>query len=87
MSIPGDHVAIRVVKQKPLDYCGTVKRIPSWMSNEPVFCTILTEMSDDHQCPDEPFALADFKLIIEKAKKRTRHVLLRNTLTARVLCC
>ena len=45
-----------------------------------VLCTILKQISDDHQYSDEPFAaLADFKLIIGKAGKRTRHELLRNT--------
>ena len=79
-SIPSDHVAIRVVIRKPLEFCGAVKRIPNWMSKHHVFCTILKQISDDHQYPDEPFAaLADFKMIIEKARKRTRHELLRNT--------
>ena len=40
-SIPSDHVAMREVIRKPLDYCGTVKRIPNWMSKHlAVFCTI-----------------------------------------------
>ena len=72
-SIPSDHVAVRVVIRKPLDCRGTVMRIPSWMSKHPVFCTILKQISDDHHYPNEPFgALADFKLIIEKARRRTR---------------
>ena len=29
-SMPSDHVAIRVVIRKPLDQCGTGKRIPNW---------------------------------------------------------
>ena len=33
--IPSDLVKIRVVIQKPLGHCGTVKRIPSWMCNIP----------------------------------------------------
>ena len=79
-SIKSEHVAIRVVIQRPLACCGTVKRIPSWMSKRPVFCTNLKQISDDHQCSDEPFAaLTDFKLIIEKAGKRTRHELLCNS--------
>ena len=80
-SIPSDRVAIRVVIHKPLDYCSTDKRIPSWRSKHSVLCTILKQISDDHHFTDEPFAaLADFKLIIDKARKRTRHELLRNTL-------
>ena len=39
--------------------------------------------SDDHRYPDEPFAaLADFKAIAERAKKLTRHELLRSTLVS-----
>ena len=78
-SIRSDHVAVRGVIQTPLDYCGTVKRIPSWMFKHLVFSTLLKQISDNHQYTDEPFAaVADFKLIIEKARKRTRHELLRN---------
>ena len=54
-SIPSDHVAVRIVAQKPTSRCDQVKRIPSWMSEHPVFCTILKRISDDHQYPDEPF--------------------------------
>ena len=65
-SLPSDHVAVRIVIQKPLDHCGTSKLIPSWIPEHPVFCTSLKQISDGHQHPVEPFAaLADFKLIIE----------------------
>ena len=48
------------------------------MSQHPVFCTILKRISDEHRYPDEPFAaLADFKRIRDKARKLTRHELLR----------
>ena len=40
------HVAIRVVRQKPLAYCSTIKRIPNWMAKHPVFCAILKRISD-----------------------------------------
>ena len=54
-----------------------------WINAAHVFCTNLKQISDDHQYTDEPFAaLADFKQIIEKARKRTRHELLRNTLVS-----
>ena len=57
-----------------------IKRIPRWMSKHPVFCAILKRVSDDHQYFDEPFAaLADFKGIIEKARKQAHPELLRNT--------
>ena len=50
------------------------------MSEHPVFCTVLQRISDGHQYPDEPFAaLADFKVIIEKARKQAHQELLRNT--------
>ena len=46
-----------------------------------LFVLILKQISDDHQYPDEPFAvLADFKLIIEKAKRRAHHEHMRSTL-------
>ena len=35
------------------------------------------QISDHHQCPDDPFgALAELKVILEKARKRTIHELL-----------
>ena len=69
-SIPSDHVAVR----------DQAKRIPSWMSKHPVFCSTLQRITEDHQYPDDPFAaLADFKVILEKARKETHRKLLRNT--------
>ena len=45
-----------------------------------VFCSTLKQISDDHQYLDDPFAaLADFKITLEKARKRTVHELLRKT--------
>ena len=79
-SIPSDHAAVRVVLQKPTVRCDQVKRIPSWMSQHSVFCSILKQISDGHQYPADPFAaLADFKVILEKASKQTHKELLRNT--------
>ena len=53
------------------------------MSKHPVFCSVLKQISDDHQYPDDPFvALADFKVRLEKARKRTVHELLRKTLSS-----
>ena len=40
-SIPSDHAAVRVVLQEPTVRCDQVKRIPSWMSKHPVFCSVL----------------------------------------------
>ena len=80
-SIPSDHVAVRIVVQKPTNRCDHVKRIPSWMSKHPAFCSIPKKISDDHQYPADPFAaLADFKVILEEGRKQTHHELLRNTL-------
>ena len=50
-SIPSDHAAVRVVIQKPANWCHQVERIASWMSKHPVFCSILKQISD----PDDPF--------------------------------
>ena len=56
------------------------KRIPSWMSKHPVFCSILKRLDDQHQYPVDPFgALADFKTILEKAKRQTDRELSRKT--------
>ena len=75
--MPSDRVAIRVVTRQLLDHCGTGMRIPNWMSKHLVFCTILQQISDDHQYSDEPFAAFDgLKQTMEKARKRIR---LRNT--------
>ena len=55
-STRSDHVAVRIVVQKPTGRCGKVKRIPSWMSKHPVFCTILKQISDSHRYPDDPLS-------------------------------
>ena len=65
--IPSDHAAVRVVIQKPTIRDDQAKRIPSWMSKHPVLCSILKQINDDHQYPDDPFvALAEFKTILER---------------------
>ena len=79
-SIPSDHAAVRVVIQKPTLRGHQGKRIPSWMSKHSVFCSFLKRFDDDHQYSADPFgALADFKIIIEKARRRTVRELLRKT--------
>ena len=78
-SIPSDHAAVRMVIQKPT-IRGHHKRIPRWMTNHPVFCSILKRLNDDHRYSADPFgALADFKTILEKAKKQTVRELSRKT--------
>ena len=77
-SIPSDHAAVRVVFQKPTVRCDQVKRTPSRMSQHAAFCSILKQISDGHQYPADPLAaLADIKVILEKASKQTHHELLR----------
>ena len=79
-SIPSDHAAVRVVIQEPTIRGNQGKRISSWMSKRPFFCSILKQISDDHQYPEDPFAaLAEFKIILEKARKRGVRELLRET--------
>ena len=79
-STPSDHVAVRIVEQKSTIRCDQAKRIPSWMSKQHVFCSILKRISEGHHYPGHPFAaLADFKVVLEEAGKQTRHELLRNT--------
>ena len=51
------------------------------MSKRPVFCPTLKQINDDHLYPEDPFgALADFNIILEKARKRTVREFLRKTL-------
>ena len=48
------------------------KRIPSWMSKHPVFCSLLQRLHDDHSFSPDPFgALAKFKTFFNKARKQT----------------
>ena len=56
------------------------KRIPSWISKDPVFCFLLKRLHDDHRFPTDPFgALAEFIVLLEKAKKKTIRELSRKT--------
>ena len=50
------------------------------MSEHPVFCSLLKRLHDDHQFSTDPFgALAEFKVLLEKAKKLTIRELSRKT--------
>ena len=40
-TIPSDHAAVRLVIQKPTNRVHRSKRIHSWMSKHPVFCSLL----------------------------------------------
>ena len=76
-----DHAAVRLVIQKPTHRGHQSKRIPSWMSKHPIFCSILRQLHDDHIFSTDPFcALAEFKvLLLHKAKKMTKRELSRQT--------
>ena len=70
-TIPSDHAAVRFVIQKPTNRGQQGKRIPSWMSKHPVFCSLLQRLHDDRRFSTDPFcALAEFKVILENAKKQ-----------------
>ena len=76
---PSDHAAVRLVIQKPTTRGHMSKRIPSWMSKHPVFCSLLQRLHDDHRfSPDPSCALAEFKVLPEKAKKLMSRELSRN---------
>ena len=61
--VPSDHVAIRIVIQKPTNRVQQGKRIPSWMSKHPVFFSFLQHLHDDHRFSHDPFcALAEFQI-------------------------
>ena len=56
------------------------KRIPCWMSEHPVFCSVSNGLKDDHRYSADPFGvLADFKSIIEKAMRQAVRELSRKT--------
>ena len=79
-TIPSDHAAVRVVIQKHLNRGHQSKRIPSWMSKHPIFCSLLQQLHDDHRFSRDPFcALAVFKMLLNKAKKMTSRELSRQT--------
>ena len=79
-TIPSDHAAVRLVIQKPTNRVQQGKRIPSWMSKHPVFCSLLQRPHDDHCFSTDPFgALTEFKVFLEKAKRLTIRELSRKT--------
>ena len=48
-TIPSDHAAVRLVLQMPTNRVQQGKRMPSWMSKHPVFCSLLQRLHDDHR--------------------------------------
>ena len=79
-TIPSDHAAVRLVIQKPTIRGHQSKHIPSRLSKHPVFCSLLKRLHEDHRFSTDPFgALAEFKVLVEKAKKQTIRELSRKT--------
>ena len=79
-TIPSDHAAVRFVIQKPIPRGHQNKRIPSWMSKHPIFCSLLRQLHDDHRfSPDSFCALAEFEVLLKKAQKMTVRELPRKT--------
>ena len=67
---PNDHAIVRVFIYKPTVRGHQGKRIPSSMNKHPFFCSILTQINDDHQYLGDPFdAFVDFKIFLEKARR------------------
>ena len=74
-TIPSDHATVRLVIQKPTNRGQQGKRIPSWMSKHPVFCSLLKRLHDDHRFSTDPFcALAEFKALFLKRLRSRRFV-------------
>ena len=79
-TVPSDHAAVRLVIQKPTHRGHQNKRIPSWMSKHHILGSILQQLHNDHSFSPDPFcALAEFKVILHKAKKVTKRELLKQT--------
>ena len=67
---------------KPTNRGHQNKRIPSWMSilKHPKIGSIVQQLQDDHRFSPDPFcALAEFKVLLHKAKKMTKRELSRQT--------
>ena len=69
-SIPSDHVAILCCHTETIGSWRRWQADPELEVETSRLLHLFEQIRDDHQYPDDPFAaLADFKLIIEKAKK------------------
>ena len=76
---PSHHAAVRLIIQKPTNRGHQSKRVPSWTSKHPAFCSLL-QLHDDHSFSPDPLgALAEFKALLNKAKKQTIRELSRKT--------
>ena len=65
--------------KKPTDRRQQGKRIPSWMSKRPVFCSFLKRLHDDHRYSADPFCTCRVQNYWWKAKKQTVRELSRKT--------
>ena len=76
--IPSDHAGPRRQSKNRQFGATRTNAFRVGCPNIPFFCSIVKHITDDHQYPDDPFvALADCKVVLEKAGKLTVHELLR----------
>ena len=79
-TIPSDHAAVRLVIQKPTNRGIRANAFQAGCPKHPVFCSILKRLHDNHRYSADPFgASAEFKAVLEKAKKQTIRELSRKT--------
>ena len=80
-TIPSDHARYVFSFKKPTIRVQQGKRIPSWMSEHPVFCSILKRLHDDHLYSTDPFwrTCGILKLFLKRPKKHTVLELSRKT--------
>ena len=80
-TIPSDHAAVCLVIQKPTHREQQGKRIfPDGCPQIPFSVPFLQQLHDDHRfSPDLFGALAEFKILLQKAKKQTVRELSRKT--------
>ena len=82
LTIPSDHAAVRLVIHKPTSreqQCKTYSKLDVQASRF-FFCSFVQRLHDDHRFSTDPFgALAEFKAVLEKAKKQTIRDLSRKT--------
>ena len=79
-TIPSDHAAVRLVIKKPHLEVTRANVFPAWMSKHPTFCSILQQLHDGQRFSTDPFcALAEFKVLLHKAKKMTKRELSMQT--------
>ena len=79
-TIPSDRAAVGLAIQKPTHRRDQSKRISSWLSQHSVFCSLSQQRHDDHRFSQDPFCtLAEFQVLLSKAKRLTSRELSRET--------